>query len=79
MNKLGLNVDEILNSKMDQNEAKNPVSKSKGSAAKYNRLDGGAENLLNTGDYFSAVEFIKTEDQLSKVRRFLKLLQDLDK
>ena len=32
---LGLDEDEIVNSKMDQNEAKYPVEKAKGSAAKY--------------------------------------------
>lgn len=80
LDKLGLDVDEIVNSKMDQNEAKYPVSKSKGNAAKYDRLDGAAENLSNTGDYdLSAAVFFKTEDQLSKARRYLKLMQDLDK
>ena len=33
---LGLDEDEIVNSKMDQNEAKYPVDKARGSAAKYN-------------------------------------------
>ena len=57
---------------MDQKEAKYQVSKSKGSAAKHDRIDGGAENLSNTGDYdLSAVDFFKTEDQLSKARRYL--------
>ncbi len=35
---LGLDVDEIVNSKMDQNEAKYPVDKAKGSNAKYTEL-----------------------------------------
>ena len=35
LDKLGLNVDEIVNSKMDKNEAKYPVEKAKGSNAKY--------------------------------------------
>jgi NTP pyrophosphatase (non-canonical NTP hydrolase) len=35
---LGLDADEIVNMKMDQNEAKYPVDKSKGSAAKYTEL-----------------------------------------
>ena len=38
LDKLGLDEDEIVNSKMDQNEAKYPVDKAKGSAAKYNEL-----------------------------------------
>ena len=36
--KLGLDADEIINMKMAQNEAKYPVEKAKGSAAKYNQL-----------------------------------------
>ena len=35
---LGLDVDEIVNSKMDKNEAKYPVEKARGSAAKYDQL-----------------------------------------
>ena len=35
---LGLDADEIVNMKMDQNEAKYPVEKAKGSAAKYTEL-----------------------------------------
>ncbi len=35
---LGLDVDEIVNSKMDKNEAKYPVDKAKGSNAKYTEL-----------------------------------------
>ena len=38
LDKLDLDEDEIVNRKMDQNEAKYPVEKSKGSAAKYDRL-----------------------------------------
>lgn len=38
LDKLGLDEDEIVNRKMDQNEAKYPVEKSRGSAAKYNEL-----------------------------------------
>jgi len=38
LDKLGLDVDEIVNMKMDQNEAKYPVDKAKGSAAKYDKL-----------------------------------------
>ena len=36
--KLGLDPDEIINMKMDQNEAKYPVEKSKGKADKYDQL-----------------------------------------
>lgn len=36
LDRLGLDEDEIVNSKMDQNEAKYPVDKARGSAAKYN-------------------------------------------
>ena len=38
LDELGLDVDEIVNQKMDQNEAKYPVEKAKGSLAKYNQL-----------------------------------------
>ena len=38
LDKLNLDVDEIVNMKMDQNEAKYPVDKAKGSAAKYDKL-----------------------------------------
>ena len=38
LDKLGLNVDEIVNSKMDKNEAKYPVEKAKGSNVKYDKL-----------------------------------------
>ena len=36
---LGLDEDEIVNAKMDQNEAKYPVEKARGSSAKYDRLN----------------------------------------
>lgn len=35
---LGLDEDEIINMKMDQNEKKYPVEKAKGSSAKYDQL-----------------------------------------
>lgn len=35
---LGLDEDEIINAKMDKNEAKYPVEKARGSAAKYTEL-----------------------------------------
>ena len=38
LDKLGLDVDEIVNSKMAKNEAKYPVEKAQGSAAKYDQL-----------------------------------------
>ncbi len=38
LDKLGLDVDEIVNSKMTKNEAKYPVKKARGSAAKYDQL-----------------------------------------
>lgn len=38
LDKLGLDAYEIVNMKMNQNEAKYPVEKAKGSSAKYNRL-----------------------------------------
>ena len=38
LDKLGLDADEIVNAKMDKNEAKYPVSKSKGKADKYTKL-----------------------------------------
>ena len=38
LDKLGLDADEVINMKMSQNEAKYPIEKAKGSAAKYNQL-----------------------------------------
>ena len=38
LDKLGLDADEIVNMKMDQNEAKYPVEKAKSSASKYDKL-----------------------------------------
>lgn len=38
LDKLGLDADEIVNMKMDQNEAKYPVEKSKGKSDKYDKL-----------------------------------------
>lgn len=38
LDKLGLDADEIVNMKMVQNEAKYPVEKAKGSAAKYDQF-----------------------------------------
>lgn len=38
LDKLGLDVDEIVNAKMDQNETKYPVEKAKGIATKYDKL-----------------------------------------
>lgn len=38
LDELGLDEDEIINAKMDQNEAKYPIEKAKGSAAKYTDL-----------------------------------------
>ena len=38
LDKLGLDVDEIVMSKMTKNEAKYPIEKAKGSAAKYDAL-----------------------------------------
>lgn len=38
LDKLGLDADEIVNAKMDQNEAKYPVDRAKGKADKYDRL-----------------------------------------
>lgn len=38
LDKLGLDADEIINMKMDQNEAKYPIEKAKGSSVKYAEL-----------------------------------------
>ena len=38
LDKLGLDEDEIINAKMEQNEKKYPVNKAKGKAEKYNKL-----------------------------------------
>lgn len=38
LDKLGLDVDEIINMKMTQNEAKYPVDKARGKSDKYNKL-----------------------------------------
>lgn len=39
LDELGLDADEIINEKMDKNEAKYPVEKAKGSAAKYDTFE----------------------------------------
>ena len=38
LDKLGLDEDEIVNAKMERNEAKYPVAKAKGKSDKYNKL-----------------------------------------
>lgn len=38
LDKLGLDADDIINMKMDQNEAKYPIEKAKGNSAKYDQL-----------------------------------------
>ena len=38
LDKLGLDADEIINMKMDQNEVKYPIEKAKGSSVKYSEL-----------------------------------------
>lgn len=38
LDKLGLDEDEIVNKKLDQNEAKYPVEKAKGNSVKYDKL-----------------------------------------
>lgn len=38
LDKMGLDIDEIINSKMEKNEAKYPVEKSKGKSNKYDKL-----------------------------------------
>ena len=38
LDKLGLDEDEIINAKMDKNEAKYPIEKAKGKADKYSKL-----------------------------------------
>ena len=38
LDKLGLDVDEIVNAKMTKNELKYPVEKARGSSAKYDKL-----------------------------------------
>ena len=38
LDELGLDEDEIINAKMTQNEAKYPVEKARGNAAKYDQL-----------------------------------------
>ncbi len=38
LDKLGLDVDEIVNAKMEKNEKKYPINKSKGVATKYDKL-----------------------------------------
>lgn len=38
LDKLKLDADEIINAKMDKNEAKYPVSKARGKATKYDKL-----------------------------------------
>ena len=41
LDRLGLDEDEIVNAKMDKNEAKYPVEKAKGVSTKYDKLDQG--------------------------------------
>ena len=38
LDELDLDADEIINAKMDKNEAKYPVEKARGTAAKYDKL-----------------------------------------
>ena len=38
LDELGLDADEIINAKMDKNEAKYPVEKARGTAVKYDKL-----------------------------------------
>ena len=38
LDKLNLDIDEIVNMKMEQNEAKYPVEKAKGVSTKYDKL-----------------------------------------
>ena len=38
LNKLNLDADTIVNAKLDKNEVKYPINKSKGNAKKYNKL-----------------------------------------
>ncbi|MCR4616660.1 MAG: nucleotide pyrophosphohydrolase [Lachnospiraceae bacterium] len=38
LDKLGLDEDEIINAKMDKNEAKYPVEKARGNSTKYDKL-----------------------------------------
>ncbi len=38
LDKLGLDIDEIVNQKMTKNEAKYPIEKAKGKSDKYNKL-----------------------------------------
>ncbi len=47
MDKLEIDADEIINMKMSQNEAKYPVEKAKGSAAKYDQLQKRQANMNN--------------------------------
>ena len=44
LDELGLDEDEIINAKMDQNEAKYPVEKARGSASKYTVLKDKAKS-----------------------------------
>lgn len=43
LDKLGLDADEIVNLKMEKNEAKYPVEKARGSAAKYTELQNAPD------------------------------------
>ena len=40
LDELGVDEDEIINAKMDQNERKYPIEKARGTAAKYDQLEG---------------------------------------
>lgn len=54
LDELGLDEDEIINTKMDQNEAKYPVEKARGSAAKYDRLTP-SEAKMTDDEFLQAV------------------------
>ena len=45
LDSLGLDADEIVNMKMDQNEKKYPVEKSRGNSIKYDKLNAGEANV----------------------------------
>ena len=53
LDKLGLDVDEIINAKMAQNEKKYPVEKIKGIAKKYNEIDSSSYIFTYESNYIS--------------------------
>lgn len=60
LDELNLDVDDIVNRKMDQNEAKYPVELARGSAAKYYELKQTARTVQNTEIHGSGTDPVRS-------------------